>query len=80
MSYLDGGAGGDDARVIHGVAVVDIIWQDRALLRLRWRGDRRRGVLGGEVHVGAIAEGLDGVSWGRGGWQEMFGWAAPRAR
>lgn len=70
-SYLDRGAGGDDARVVHGVAVIDVIWQGRALLRFWWQGDGGRGVLGGEVHVGAVAEGLDGVSWGGGG-QEMF--------
>lgn len=69
LPYLDGGAGGDDTRVVHGVAVIDVIRQGRALLRLRWEGDGGRGVLGGEVHVGAVPKGLDGISW-RGG--KMF--------
>lgn len=61
-SYLDRGAGGDDARVIHSVAVIDVIWQRRALLCLRWQGDGGQGILGGEVHISAVAKGLDGVS------------------
>lgn len=62
-SYLDGGAGGDDARVVHGVAVVDVIG-GRAFLRLGRHGDGDQARPGGEVHVGAVAKGLDGVSWG----------------
>lgn len=61
-SYLDGGAGGDDARVVNGVAVVDVIG-GRAFLRLGRHGDRDQVRPGGEVHVGAVAKGLDGVSW-----------------
>lgn len=65
-SYLDGGAGGDDARVVHGVAVVDVIG-GRAFLRLGRHGDGDQARPGGEVHVGAVAKGLDGISWGGAG-------------
>lgn len=50
--YLNRGTGGDHTRVIDGVAVIDIIWQRRALLHLGRRGDRRQGgVLGGRADV-----------------------------
>lgn len=63
-SYLNGGTGGDHTCVIDGVAVVDIIWQRRALLHL-WRGcDRRQwGVLGRRADVCAIAKSLNCISW-----------------
>lgn len=63
--YLEGAAGADDARVVHGVAVVDVVRQDRALLRLRKHRRGGIGIFGRQVDVRPIPESLDGVSWER---------------
>lgn len=63
--HLEGAAGADDARVEGGVAVVGIVRQLRAFLRLGKRRHRRIGIFGSHVDVGAVAKSLDGVSWER---------------
>lgn len=63
--HLDRCAGGDDAGPQAG-AVTEVIWQRRRFLHPRGLCGLEWGVLGGQVHICAIAKGLDGIPcWGR---------------
>lgn len=58
--HLDRRAGGDDAGPQVG-AITKIIWQRRRFLYPRGLCGLERGVLRGQIHLCAVAEGLDGV-------------------
>lgn len=60
-AHLEGGAGAGGG-LGDGVAVVDIVRQHRALLRLGQRRHRQIGIFGSQVDVGAVPKSLDGVS------------------